>query len=270
MQQAIRYIIGFILLCAAQTGVAQEVDHAIWDELLKQHVVVKEVVVKEQGASTSVNYKGFAKDRKSLKAYLKTLASVSQAEFDSMSKDAQLAMLINLYNAATVELILTAYPEIKSIKDLGSLFSSPWKKEIVSLFGKKISLDDLEHGLIRGERYQDPRIHFAVNCASIGCPALRAEAYQADKLNVQLEEQTRLFLSDRSRNRFAGEQLEISSIFKWYRTDFEKGWLGYQSLEQFLSEYADALDLTSQQVADLKKGELDIEFLDYDWRLNGR
>lgn len=247
------------------TLLSQEIDHSEWDALLKKHIIVK-----ESGAVTQVDYAALGKNRKPLKSYLKSLASVSEDSFNQLSKDAQLAMLINLYNAATVELILTGFPELKSIKELGSLFSSPWKKEIVSLFGKKISLDDLEHGLIRGERYQDPRIHFAVNCASIGCPALRAEAYVGERLQAQLNEQTRLFLSDRSRNRLAGDELKVSSIFKWYREDFEKGWYGFASLEQFFAEYADALGLSAQQVIALDKGEIDIDFLDYDWRLNGK
>jgi len=265
MPQILRNILLFSLILGTPVLMAQELDHQLWDKLLKQHVAVI-----DQGAVTSVDYAGFAKDRGQLQNYLKAVAGVSQQEFDKQSKPAQLALLINLYNAATVELILSAYPDLDSIKDLGSLFRSPWKKDIVSLFGDKISLDDLEHGLIRGERYQDPRIHFAVNCASIGCPALRAEAYQADKLAAQLEQQTQLFLSDRSRNRFVNDQLEVSSIFKWYREDFEKGWLGYQSLEQFLSAYADALDLKAKQVSALKNKKMEIDFLDYDWRLNGQ
>ena len=92
--------------------------------------------------------------------------------------------MINAYNAWTVEFILTKYPDLDSIKDLGSFFNSPWDKEFIPLLGKTVSLNDIEHGLIRGsDRYNDPRIHFAVNCASIGCPALREEAYTGDKLN---------------------------------------------------------------------------------------
>jgi hypothetical protein len=248
---------------SSQHLLAGEVDHQGWDALLKKHVVVQ-----DKGAITSVNYNGFAQDRSDLQAYLQALASVTQQQFDRLSKEGQLAMLINLYNAATVELILTVFPDIDSIKDLGSLFRSPWKKDIVPLFGKQISLDDLEHGLIRGKRYQDPRIHFAVNCASIGCPALRAEAYLSERLDAQLDEQTRLFLSDRSRNRLVDGQLEVSSIFKWYREDFEKGWHGFDSLEQFFTKYADALSLNEQQRDLLNRGKIDIDFLSYDWALN--
>lgn len=266
MQQMMRYFLWLGLIMVAPALFAQERDHQIWDKLLKQHVTVM-----DHGAVTSVNYAGFAKDRSLLQNYLKTLASISRHEFDEQSKDAQLALLINLYNAATVELILSGYPDLTSIKDLGSFFWSPWKKKIVSLFGELISLDELEHGLIRGsDRYREPRIHFAVNCASIGCPALRAEAYRADRLEAQLEDQTRLFLTDRSRNRYANNQLEVSSIFNWYREDFEKGWQGYYSLEQFFIHYADSLDLKTEQVLALKNKQMEIDFLDYAWCLNGR
>jgi hypothetical protein len=265
MRQKFRYLLVLMCLFSSSSLMAQNIDHSAWDVLLKKHLIVK-----QNGAITQVDYAAFAKDRKSLKGYLKYLSAIEESAFDQLSTDAQLAMLINLYNAATVELILTGFPEIDSIKELGSLFRSPWKKDIVWLFGKQISLDDLEHGLIRSQKYQDPRIHFAVNCASIGCPALRAEAFVGDRLQEQLYEQTRLFLSDRTRNRLAGGQLEVSSIFKWYREDFEKGWHGFDSLEQFLAEYADVLGLNEQQVIDLNKGHIEIEFLDYDWRLNGK
>jgi hypothetical protein len=130
-------------------------------------------------------------------------------------------------------------------------------------------LDDIEHGLIRGSgRYNDPRIHFAVNCASIGCPALRAEAYVAQRLNVQLEDATQMFLSDRTRNRVESDALKVSSIFKWYRPDFEKGWRGANTLGQFLALYSEPLALNADTASQLSAGKLDIEFLDYDWRLN--
>lgn len=118
------------------------------------------------------------------------MSRVDQLEFDQWSTRQQLAFLINAYNAWTVELILEKWPDIDSIKDLGGIFSSPWRKEFISLLGEKRSLDNIEHDLIRGSgRYQDPRIHFAVNCASIGCPALRAEAYTGAKINQQLDQQ---------------------------------------------------------------------------------
>lgn len=205
-----------------------------------------------------------------LQQYLKQLSAVSRTEFEALSRDQQLAFLINAYNAFTIELILTEWPDIDSIRDIGSFWRSPWKREFISLLGEEVSLDQIEHEWIRGwDRYQEPRIHFAVNCASIGCPALRAEAYTGEKLNAQLEQQTALFLSDRSRNRLENpETLLLSAIFDWYRDDFEDGNMGYQRLEAFLLNYADALNLSETAVQRLTAGEMEIDFLDYDWRLN--
>lgn len=239
-------------------------DHATWDTLLKEHVVPL-----RGGLATQVDYRGFTADRGQLKRYLVSTSGVVRAEFDRWSKLEQLAFLINAYNAWTVELVLTGYPNLASIKGLGSFLQSPWKKRFVPLLGETHSLDDIEHGLIRGSgRYNDPRIHFAVNCASIGCPALRAEAYAADRLNTQLEDATQKFLSDRTRNRLNGNTLAVSSIFKWYREDFEKGWRGANSLGRFLSLYRQPLGLDAETANRLSAGKIVIDFLDYDWRLN--
>ncbi|WP_100636774.1 DUF547 domain-containing protein [Marinomonas sp. ef1] len=244
--------------------IAKGFDHQAWDTLLKQHVVML-----KGGQASQVDYQGFADDKSQLKSYLASLSEVSNAEFDAWPKDEQLAFLINAYNAWTVALILTKWPDLDSIKDLGSFFNSPWSKSFIPLLGETRSLDDIEHTLIRGsDRYQDPRIHFAVNCASIGCPALRNEAYTGKYLDTQLGEQTRLFLEDRSRNRIDNGKLALSSIFKWYRKDFEKGWQGYSSLEQFLVDHAADLSLSPEEVQKLKDKDMTIRFLDYDWALN--
>lgn len=248
----------------ADTSISAGLDHSAWDSLLKKYV---EPI--NEGQATAVDYAGFQKQRTELKGYLKSLSDLSPEVFDGLDKHAQLAFLINAYNAWTVEFILTKYPDLKSIKELGSFFRSPWKKEFIPLLGKTRSLDDIEHNLIRGSgRYEDARIHFAVNCASIGCPALRAEAFQGKELDAQLEEQTKLFLSDKSRNRLVKNKLEVSSIFKWYREDFEKGWSSIDSLGSFFALYADSLGLSNEQVLQLQEDDLDIDFLDYDWRLN--
>ena len=239
-------------------------DHGHWGKLVSAYVHPV-----NDGKATAVDYEGIKKVQRDLKQYLTALSLVSAKQFEQWSKPDQLAFLINAYNAWTVELILTAWPKLESIKDLGGFFSSPWSKEFVSLLGKTRTLDDIEHTLIRGSgRYNDPRIHFAVNCASIGCPALRAEAYTGDKLDQQLDEQTALFLKDRSRNRVDGDVVKLSSIFKWYREDFEKGWHGYNRLEDFLLAHAKDLELSNSMVTKLRNGDADIEFLDYDWRLN--
>jgi len=203
--------------------------------------------------------------------FLASVSAVTTAEFDRWERQAQLAFLINAYNAFTVELILTAYPDVASIKDLGTLLRSPWKKRFIPLLGETRSLDDIEHGLIRGSgRYAEPRIHFAVNCASIGCPALRTEAFAGDRLEAQLEDAANAFLSDRTRNRLDANTLRVSSIFKWYRSDFEKGWHGANSLAAFLALYRAQLGLDEGTAGRLKAGKIGIEFLDYDWRLNAK
>jgi hypothetical protein len=232
--------------------------HQPWDSLLHKHI--KEV---NNGASTTVDYRGFANDKAELKAYIASLSAVTPDEYQAWNKDKQLAFLINSYNANTVALILTKYPNLKSIKDLGSLFSSPWSKDIVSLLGEKRSLDDIEHGLIREPGvFDEPRIHFAVNCASIGCPALRAEAYFGDTLSAQLEEQTQAFLADSSRNYVAGNTLYLSSIFKWYGKDFDAH---SGSVQTYLANYAQALNADAKT---LESQSYKVKFLDYDWGLN--
>ena len=238
--------------------------HAAWTELLEQNISPI-----NQGHSTAVDYAAFKNQESELQAYLDTLSGVSRGDFDAWPKEKQLAFLINAYNAWTVEFILTKYPDLESIKDLGSLFSSPWDKEFIPLLGKTVSLNDIEHGLIRGsKRYNDPRIHFAVNCASIGCPALREEAYTADKLELQLTQQTERFLTDSSRNYIKGNAIYLSSIFKWYGEDFEAGFRDTKSIQSFIGLYADALKLDDQQSVTLKKQGFNVKFLDYDWKLN--
>lgn len=170
--------------------------HDDWQQLLKVHV--KTI---NNGHSTVVDYAGLQQQQAQLQRYLARLSQVSQGEFDRWPKTQQLAFLINAYNAWTIELVLTKYPKLTSIKDLGYFFQSPWDKAFIALLGKNMSLNDIEHGLIRNSgRYNDPRIHFAVNCASIGCPALREEAYTGEQLEWQLTDQTQRFLTDKSRH----------------------------------------------------------------------
>lgn len=259
-----RFLAGFLILLFAAAVPAAPPDHAAWNTLLKKHVVPQ-----RGGQATLVDYAGMRADRSRLKVYLGSLSSVTPAEFDAWPRADRLAFLINAYNAWTVELILTGAPDLVSIKDLGSFLQSPWKRSFIPLLGHTRSLDDIEHGMIRAaDGYREPRIHFAVNCASIGCPALRSEAYRGDRLDFQLEDATRKFLSDRQRNRLQGNELAVSSIFKWYREDFEKGWGGVTSLPQFLSRYRSSLGLTDHQMAMLLHDKMEIVYLDYDWRLN--
>ena len=261
----VRYCLALLAItCLLPVAASANVDHDQWQQLLQRHVIAN-----ADGTATEVDYAGFAAERAQLKQYLDRLAQLTRKDFDTLPVLDQLAFLINAYNAWTVELILTRYPDLESIRDLGSLFRSPWRREFIPLLGQMLSLDDIEHGLIRGSgRYNEPRIHFAVNCASIGCPALSKSAYVGEKLEAQLEHAAIKFLQDRSRNRVDGDVLKVSSIFKWYRDDFETGWHGAKSLPEFFALYADALDLSSQQVRALRENKIKIKFLDYDWRLN--
>jgi Protein of unknown function, DUF547 len=266
----------FLVLAAALSGHAnaQSFDHshAEWTDLLKKHVSWKTQSGANAGAS-AVGYAGFKQDRSALSAYTKKLASVTRADYDRWTRAQKQAFLINAYNAYTIQLIVSQYPKLKSIKDLGSVISSPWSKRLYPLLGKPRSLDDIEHVMLRGAPdFNEPRIHFAVNCASIGCPALRPEAFVAQNLPAQLEDQTRRFLQDRSRNRFVSseETLRISRIFDWYRGDFEKGHLGARTLPAFLARYAGSLGLSVAEKQALIDGDIDIEFTEYDWSLNDR
>ena len=242
--------------------------HSPWNSLLAKHVHWT-----AEGHASQVDYAGMRADAVALDAYLSSVSKVPRREFDGWMKAQRRAFLINAYNAYTVKLILTADPEPKSIKDLGSLFTSPWKKRFFTLFGEEQSLDGIEHGLIRGAAdFDDPRIHFAVNCASIGCPALRPEAYTGAELDAQLEHQTERFLGDPSRNRFDAmkETLYLSKIFDWYGEDFERAFRGTDSVASFAAHYRKELGMDDSAARKVSMGEFDIEFLDYDWALNRR
>lgn len=253
-----------LFVCLMVSRGAAAFDHSDWTHLLKRFVATT-----EDGHSTTIDYAGIQKQRAELQDYLSKLADVEPQQFSAWPTPERLAFLINAYNAWTVELILEEYPDIDSIRDIGGWFGSPWKQAIAPLLGKKRTLDEIEHGMIRGSgEFDEPRIHFAVNCASIGCPALRREAYVADDLEAQLEAQTRDFLSDRSRNAWRDDALYVSPIFKWYGEDFEAGWRGTDSLVEFLARYADALGLSQDQKQALLDGKATIRYTDYDWRLN--
>ena len=263
-------MIGLILWLSYGYAYAQfDHQHAAYAELLKKHVVVL-----EGGKSTQVSYLGMAQDRIRLKSYLDSVSGVAEAEFKAWSKDQQLAFLINAYNAYMVELILTRYPNIKSVWDFGKVFNNPFRNRFFTLFGKPASLDHIEHDLIRADGvYNDPRIHFAVNCASVGCPALREEPFVAARLEQQLEHQTTRFLGDRSRNRYnaATRTLEVSKIFDtspWYAGDFTRGWKEYRSRESFFANYAQQLAETPEGQRVVREQQAAIRHLEYDWGLN--
>lgn len=251
------------LSAAAPGAAAFDHSHAQWDGLL-----VRNVSWITGGHASVVDYEGMQRDRNTLKEYLAALSRVTQQEYDSWTRAQRLAFLIDAYNAFTVELILTRYPDLESIKDLGSLIQSPWKKRFFQLLGKPRTLDELEHGMIRAPgAFDDPRIHVAVNCAAIGCPALRPEAFVAEKLDQQLEDSVQRFLSDRGRNRAETDALRVSKIFDWYGDDFAAK---AGSVANWLARYADQLTADAALQRRIREAKLPVRFLDYDWRLNAR
>lgn len=236
--------------------------YAAWDALLKKHVRWL-----ADGKQSRVDYKALAADRAVLQKLLSDWSAISQTSFASFSKAQQMAFLINAYNGFTLELILTKYPDLKSIKDLGSFVQSAWKKKFFTLLGEQRHLDWIEHEQLR-PKYADWRVHAAVNCASVGCPALRPEAFTAARLDAQLDDGMQRFMSDRSRNRVAEGKLQISMIFKWFKEDFEKGHQGISSVEELAARYATALSDNPADQALLKARQLTPSHLEYNWNLN--
>jgi len=214
--------------------------------LLQQHVV-------QQG---NVNYQGFIQDKKHLLSYLSALGH-GVPDTNTWTRAEQLAYWINAYNAFTVKLIVDHYP-LQSIKDLNSKLSIPfinsvWDQKFILLGGKKYSLNNIEHGIIR-QRFAEPRIHFAVNCASVSCPRLRREAYAADCFEQQLQEQTYIFLNDSSKNNITANNVQVSRIFDWYGSDFTR----QGNLVDYINQYSKVK---------IKPGA-HLTFMPYDWRLN--
>ena len=220
-------------------------DHSLYGELLSKDV--------NNGV---VDYQGFKNEEAKLDEYLTVLENTNVSE---LSRDERFAFYVNAYNAWTIKLILSAYPGIKSIKDLGNIFKSPWEKEIVRINGRVLSLDDIEHDILRAQ-FKDPRVHFAINCASKSCPPLIPEPYRGSTLNRQLDNATRAFINDPKSNYLKGNQLYVSRIFKWFSEDFNDDVVG------FFLKYAEG-DFKKELEA--KKDELKIVYLDYDWSLNG-
>ena len=259
-------MLGFIALFFPLSVFSQSFDHShkAWDALLRKHVVLL-----QGGKASQLDYAGMAKDREALKAYLASLSKVTEAEFAGWTKPERMAFLINAYNAFTVEKILTRYPNLKSIWDFGKVFGNPFKDQFFTLLGRKFSLDGIEHETLRKPgAYDEPRVHYAVNCASIGCPMLREEAYVAERLEQQLEQQAQRFLSDPMRNRAAGGKLEVSMIFNWFKEDWSSGYQGIQSREQYFARYAKLLSQDPAQQKLVAEGKAPISHLDYDWTLN--
>jgi Protein of unknown function, DUF547 len=261
-----RFALVLATLAFSACAFALDHSHKAWDDLLHKHVKYL-----QDGNASRVDYAGFSRDRAQLTAVLDEYQKVTRAEFDSWSKPQQQAFLINAYNAFTVEKILTRYPKIGSIKDFGSVFGNPWKDRFFTLFGQPANLDLIEHETLRKEGvYDDPRVHVSVVCASVGCPMLRNEAFTAERLDAQMDDAMKRFLSDRSRNRYDPQtgKLEVSRIFDWYGKDFDKSHKGFTSVKAALAKYADQLADKPADRAAVKAQGAEVTFLEYDWSLN--
>jgi hypothetical protein len=212
------------------------VDHSDWDMLLKKHV----------NNDGLVDYKGFQQDQVALRSYLEMLSNTQPDE--NWNIEELLAYYINTYNAYTVQLILDNYP-VKSIKDI----SGPWTRGIVPIGNNNLSLGGIENGVLR--KMNEPRIHFAINCASYSCPKLLNEAYTASKMEAQLERVTKEFINS-DKNDIDSENPRLSSIFDWYRKDFRVN--GEVDVIGYINTYSVKKILPSAN----------IEYKNYDWDLN--
>ena len=258
---------GLALAVAPLAAFALDHSHAAWSALLKKHVVVA-----ADGKSSTVRYGEFAKDRAAVKKYIGELEAVTKAEYEGWNKNQRFSFLANLYNAVTIDLMIEHYGKIKSIRELGYRpWDSVWKKKLFKLFGNEYYLDGVEHEVLRGKgNFDDPRVHYAVNCASTGCPMLGTEALQADKLDAQLNDLEKRFVSDRTRNRYneATKQLEVSKIYDWFKVDFNSGFKGINSTNDYFAKFAKELSDKPEIQQLIAQGKADIKYLDYDWSLN--
>ena len=252
MRRLFLLLIGF-LAGGWVTHAAEPFDltHARWTRILAAHV-----------KNGEVDYAALKAAPQELQSYLDSLAAVGRSEFDAWSQPDQIAFLLNLYNAATLKLVADHHP-VKSIKDIGGLFGSPWKLKVVRLWDRLTTLDDVEHGTLRAD-YHEPRIHFALVCAARSCPPLRSEAYVGKRLETQLQDQGRIFLADRAKNRVdpAGQTLWLSPIFKWFREDFTANG---KSVPEFVLPFLPAVESSGASPRNFK-----VRYTDYDWSLNSR
>lgn len=242
----ILFLITVVVSCKTISGIQTDsvpINHDIFNGLLKNNV-------NEAGF---VNYEKFIADSLKLNSYLQLIESNYPNE-KTWSREEILAYWINAYNAYTIQLIIRNYP-LASIKDIQSgvaFINSVWDIKFINIEGQILDLNNIEHNILR--KMDEPRIHFAVNCASYSCPKLLNEAYTANKLEKQLQQQAIDFINDPTRNKITSDSAQVSSIFNWFTGDFTKN----GSLKEFINTYSKV------KIAD----ETKIEFMVYDWRLN--
>ena len=250
-QGYILFILSFFILTDPMGFLSQglastTVDHSTYAALLMKYV--------DQG---NVDYQSFKMEEAKLDQYLSVLEKTTTK---NLSRDEQFAFYVNAYNAWTIKLILSGYPGIKSIKELGSFIKSPWQKKICRIDGDVITLDNIEHNILR-PRFKDPRVHFAINCAALSCPPLRSEPYLGSALDRQLDDAASAFINNPKRNYLSGNTLYVSKIFKWFAEDFNDDVIGF-----FLKYSKEDM----KKELESKKGNIKIKYLHYDWSLNGK
>ena len=248
MLQKIFNSFSLILICGlffhGSAMAEDDIDNSIYALLLKKHVI-----------DNRVNYDGFKKDEKLLDEYLTIL---SKTDAKSLSGNKRFSFYINTYNAFTIKLVLTKFPGINSIKEIGNFFSNPWNKKFILLQGRSVSLDHIEHDILRPE-FKDPRVHFAINCASKSCPPLLNQPFENNILDNQLDDQVKKFINDPKNTFFKGNTLFISKIFKWFKKDFSDNPI------MFIKQYA-SRELKEKLVQ--QKKNITLKYLDYNWSLN--
>jgi len=243
-------------LAGPQTAPAFDQSHALWTAVLK-------ACVHDGG----FDYARLKQDPAQLTAYLDALHAVTPEELAGWTDKQRFAFWINTYNAHTIQKVIENYP-LKSIRKLDGAFGikTVFEKEFIPMRahhpdGKndELALNDIEHKILRAQ-FKDARVHAAINCASKSCPPLRAEAFVAERLDLQLDEQMRAFVNDPARNHIdpARKELELSEIFKWFAEDFERE---AKSVREFLARYA-----PPEKYEFLRGAKL--AYLDYDWDLN--
>lgn len=243
----------FLLFTFSTAGLAIDHEHKAWNEIVSKYVT-------EKDGQTYFEYKKLKNDRlqnKVFEKYLQELSSVSEKDYMKLKRDQKFAFLVNAYNAFTVKLILDNYP-LDSIKDIGGLFSSPWKIEFFTLLGEKRNLDYIEHTILR-KKFEEPRVHFAVNCASMGCPNIQKIAFTAKNLEKLLTKGETDFFRQKSKNRIDKESktVYVSKIFNWFGEDFEKK---YGTLKMYLAKVF--------KVDEINSKEYSVKFTEYSWDLN--
>jgi hypothetical protein len=233
------------ILCEA---VENPPNHSTFDALLHRYAF-----------PAGVDYRSWSQNKEDLAALRSYIASLEKQAPSQLERGEALAYWINLYNAATLNLVLEHYP-VATIKDIGTALSSPWKKKVVTVEGKQLSLNEIENDIVRPS-FLEPRIHFALNCAARSCPPLRPEAYAGAQLETQLEEQTIALVGDTKKN-YVDEKgtLHLSKIFDWYASDFEEA---KGSAVAFVKPYISALQAIAATGATPQ-----VKFEDYDWSLN--